>query len=452
MFITKKKAALLFSYIAAAFLILTGFLIKSRYETDFFKYQNDVKLQHAFSELVNGVVEVDASLQKSLYATTPSMISSTCTDVYGKALVAKMSLSELPFAKYSLEETSGFLAKVGDYAYLLSRNSSNGKGYSEEEYKNLTVLAEIAALLSQNLLSIQADINEGKMTFQELSSSSLNRAEENVIPASLGESFQLIEAEFPEVPTLIYDGPFSQHISARKPKLLEGLEEIDSDTALQAAAKYMGLKPNIFTPAGEYQCDIPLYCFTADVDGGEMSVCVTKKGGKLFSMLNSRDVPEASLSSKEAIEAAVEFLYKNGFSSMKESYWSLNGNVMTINFCYEQDGVLFYPDLVKVSVALDNGRIVGFEGKGYIMNHEERRIPEAKISRDEAKTKVAKSLSVFSHAMAVIPTPGQNEVFCHEFKCENGDGNRFIVYVNALTGDEEDVLILIEDENGTLTM
>lgn len=452
MTISRKKAALLFSYIAAAFLVLTGFFIKSRNQIDFYKYQNDVKYQHAFSELVNGVVEVDASLQKSLYATTPSMISSTCTDVYGKALIAKMSLSQLPFAKYSLEQTSGFLAKVGDYAYLLSRNAANGNVYSEEEYKNLTVLAEIAALLSQNLLSIQADMNDGKMTFQELSSSSLDKAEDNAIPISLGESFQLIEAEFPEVPTLIYDGPFSQHISARKPKLLEGLDEVDADTALQAAAKFTGLKANIFKPAGEYQCEIPQYCFTADVDGGEMSVCITKKGGKLFSMLNSRDVPEASLSSKEAIQAAVEFLNKNGFSSMKESYWMLNGNVMTINFCHEQDGVLCYPDLVKVSVALDNGRIVGFEAKGYIMNHTERSIPEAKISTDEARTKVAKSLSVLSHAMAVIPTPGQNEVFCHEFKCENGDGSRFIVYVNAQTGNEEDVLILIEDENGTLTM
>ena len=74
--------------------------------------------------------------------------------------------------QYSLEQTSGFLAKVGDYAYLLSRNAANGNVYSEEEYKNLTVLAEIAALLSQNLLSIQADMNDGKMTFQELSSSS----------------------------------------------------------------------------------------------------------------------------------------------------------------------------------------------------------------------------------------------------------------------------------------
>lgn len=454
MIISRKKAALLFSFIAAAFAVLFGFLLQSRNETTFFRYQNEVKYQHAFGELVNGIVEIDSALQKSLYSTTPSMISSTCTDVYGKALISKLALGELPFAQYKLEETSGFLAKVGDYAYILSRNASNGRGYTDEEYKNLKVLTEVAALLSQNLLSVQSDINEGRLTFRDLSnaSTSLNKTGESIIPASLGESFQLIEAEFPEVPTLIYDGPFSQHIDSREAKLLEGAEEVDEGKAKQIAADFTGLKPNIFELDSEYAGDLPQYCFSAAVDGGELSICVTKKGGKVLSMINSRDVPEASLSSKQAVQAATDFLCENDFSSMKESYWILNGNIMTINFAYTQDNVICYPDLVKVSVALDNGRIVGFESKGYIMNHAERSIPEAKISRQEAQEKVIKSLTVQTHEMTIIPTPGQNEVFCHEFKCENGDGNRFIVYINAETGNEQDVLILVEDENGTLTM
>ena len=45
-----------------------------------------------------------------------------------------------------------------------------------------------------------------------------------------------------------------------------------------------------------------------------------------------------------------------------------------------------------------------------------------------------------------------NEVFCHECKCENGDGSLYIVYINAETGTEEKILILLESENGTLTI
>ena len=61
-------------------------------------------------------------------------------------------------------------------------------------------------------------------------------------------------------------------------------------------------------------------------------------------------------------------------------------------------------------------------------------------------------LKVLAHEMAIIPTSGKNETFCHEFKCENGDGSRYIVYINAETGNEEKILILLENENGTLTI
>jgi germination protein YpeB len=114
--------------------------------------------------------------------------------------------------------------------------------------------------------------------------------------------------------------------------------------------------------------------------------------------------------------------------------------------------VICYNDLVKVTVAMDNGRIVGFEGKGYLMCHTDREIPEAEVTESDAAKLVNSDLDILSHDMAVIPTMGKNEVFCHEFKCENSDGRHYIVYVNAVTGNQENILILIEDENGTLTI
>ena len=452
--LSRRNTVLLFSFIGAAFLVLSGFLIQSKTETAKHKYQNELKYQHAFSELVSDINEIDMSLQKSLYATSPSMILSTCTDVFGKAQMAKMAMGELPFAKYRLEETSGFLTKVGDYAYCLSKSASDGKGYTQEEFINLVTISQVASILSQNLLSLQADINDGTITMKELSGSAdkLGSTDDSIIPESLGQSFALIESEFPEVPTLIYDGPFSQHINVKEPKVLADLVEIDADAAVQAAAEFTGLRPNVFKQYGVSDGSIPQFCFNADVDGGSLRVCVTKKGGKLFSMLNSRNVTAANISAEEAIKAAKIFLEQRGFPSVKESYWTLNGKTIVINFAYVQDGVICYPDLVKVAVALDNGRIVGFESRGYLMNHTKRSIPAPAVSKEEAQKKVADSLTVLSHDMTLIPTPGMNEVYCHDFKCEAADGRHYIIYVNADTGAEENILVLIEDENGTLAM
>ena len=48
----------------------------------------------------------------------------------------------------------------------------------------------------------------------------------------------------------------------------------------------------------------------------------------------------------------------------------------------------------------------------------------------------------------MIPTDGGNEVFCYEFLLEGE--NDALVYIYAKTGREENILILLQDENGTL--
>ena len=123
-----------------------------------------------------------------------------------------------------------------------------------------------------------------------------------------------------------------------------------------------------------------------------------------------------------------------------------------MNFAAVQEGVLCYPDLIKVEVALDNGRIVGFEAAGYLMNHTLRDLSAPAVSLEEAQAEDSPDLTVLSTALTLIPTGGEYEVLCHEFKCESPDGRHYLVYVNAQTGEEERILLLLEDENGTLVL
>ncbi|MGE4485413.1 MAG: germination protein YpeB, partial [Oscillospiraceae bacterium] len=98
------------------------------------------------------------------------------------------------------------------------------------------------------------------------------------------------------------------------------------------------------------------------------------------------------------------------------------------------------------------GMITGFENLGYIMSHHTRDIQKAAVTETEAAAKVSPRPKILSHNLTIIPTNGKNEVFCHEFKCENEDGKHFITYINANNGREEKLLILLEDESGTLTL
>ena len=80
----------------------------------------------------------------------------------------------------------------------------------------------------------------------------------------------------------------------------------------------------------------------------------------------------------------------------------------------------------------------------------ERTFTKAKISIEEAKSKLNKSLEITSEGMAIIPTEWKTEILCYEFKGKIDDTD-FLVYTNVETGREENILVIIDTPNGILT-
>jgi len=106
---------------------------------------------------------------------------------------------------------------------------------------------------------------------------------------------------------------------------------------------------------------------------------------------------------------------------------------------------------MKVKVALDNGEIVGFEGTSFVMNHHDRKLEKPELSEKEALAKVNPQLKIESKRLAVIPLETLQEVLAYEFRGDlNGD--TFIVYINAITGEEERILKVIDTKSGPVTL
>ncbi|MBQ5813944.1 MAG: germination protein YpeB, partial [Clostridia bacterium] len=145
-------------------------------------------------------------------------------------------------------------------------------------------------------------------------------------------------------------------------------------------------------------------------------------------------------------------LNAHGFSNMNESYYTVYENHIAINYAYNQNDITVYPDLIKITVALDNGEILGMEARGYVMCHTDRSLEPPLFSIEEGGMKISSDLSIESKRLALIPTSGENEVLCYEYVCTNENGDHIIVYVNTLTGQEENIYMLIEDENGILAI
>lgn len=408
--------------------------------------------QHAFDELVTSVSELSNALEKCVYVTDPALESALCTQVFGRAATAQMAMGTLPWSAQELENVSGFLSRVGDYACVLSRTVGGNGGYSDEELQNLTELADTASVMSLNLQDMQARMMDGSLAMDEVSSAvSLLGSGEDEAPMA-GSAFQSMESEFPELPTLIYDGPFSESMMRPKPVFLEGLGMADAADARGAAARFLSVSEEELDDLGEMGGKIPCYCYSCYAGGGEYTVYVTKQGGRILSVLSSRMPGHARLSVEEGLSAADSFLRQQKIEGMERSYHMTEGGVLTVNYEYVQDDAMCYPDLIKVGIALDNGSIVSYDAHGYLSAHHERELPEAEVSLQDALATVSPALTVRSHRMAVIPSAGGEERYCHEFLCRSKDDRNYLVYVNAVTGAQEKILILLEDDSGTLTI
>lgn len=418
------------------------------------KTQVENNYNRAFHELVNYVDDIDTLLQKTMLVSSAEQMSTLSSELFRQSSAAKACLGQLPVSQVQLENTEKFLSQVGDYTYVLSQEVISDKEMSDEEYNTLANLSTYAGSLNESLTAMQQDVYDGNISFGTISQKS-GEYLDNAVEAAGGDvlsDFETVEKEFQEYPALIYDGPFSEHIERMKPTMTDGLETKSSDEVLKNAKAFLGERGDNLGFTGESQ-NIPLeaYSYSANYEDREIYISLTKKGGYPIYFLDTRTVGEEKLSFTDAIKKASEFLNSKGFTSMTESYYEKSDGIATVNFAYKQGDTVCYSDLIKVKVALDNGEILGMEAHGYMMNHKHRSLDSPRLSSDEAKSRVNKHLKVDATTVALIPKDSKREVLCYEFKGNHSERN-FLVYINAQTGMEEQILMLIESEEGILTV
>ena len=415
-----------------------------------FRQASENSYNMAFYELVDYVQNVEVYLAKSLITNSPESSSESLTNVWREANLAMGYLAQLPINSHELENTAKFLNQVSDYSYSLYRKNLNDEELSDDDLNNLQELHQYSVELENTLNQLSADINDGRISWGELTEEGTVAFAQQVSNISK-DSFDNLEQTFHEYSGLIYDGAFSEHITRKEKVGLTG-ENIDEETA-KNKAKELFDESSIkeITSYGKSEGDINSYNFGITFnDDSTATVSISEKGGHVIYMNKNREVTTEIISQEEADSKAKEYLETKGFSNMRETYYLKQSGIVTINYAYVQDDVIMYPDLIKVKVALDNGEVLGIETTGYLNSHTERDLAEPKVTVEEAKESLNKDLTIESEELTIIPTEWETEVMCWEFEGEV-EGLDFIVYVNAETGKEEDILIITNTPNGTLT-
>lgn len=441
---SKRSKIRAFSFAAAVLLTLSVFAISGTVRANRLQRQLRVTGERALCDLDTYLNNIQVNLEKGVYANTPPMIGTVATDLWREATGAKSSLAALPLNEARLDNTYKFLSQVGDFVMALNKKVERGETITDEERTNMQKLLSFAQSLSTEVSAMRQELFDGVLNFESAESTLDSNANEI---SSLSADMESAEQALTDYPTLIYDGPFSDHINQTQSVLLENAAEISQDEAMKKAGDILGVATDeieFFADEDDYSA---AFCFQC----GDTTIAITRRGGYLLYMLSSKYVGEEKLNYEDAKRYAAEFLEKNGFHDMQESYYSVSDGICTLNFAYTDGEYVCYPDLIKVSVSLEDGKILSADCRGYIMNHKDRTIPVPVITAAEAQKNISPLLTVMRTRLAVIPTNSQTEKYAYEFHCKNADGAEFLVYIDTTTGYEDDILLLLYADGGVLT-
>ncbi len=401
--------------------------------------------QKNFYELVDEVNNAETKLNKVLASNSNTYRSKLLKEVSKNASEAQTRLNMLPYSINGLSDTISFVNQLSGYTETLAKNLDKGVKIDEKNQETLEKVYESVVNIKKSLNSMSKQMWEG----YNITDSSLRIDGDYNLLTSDMSSMNGADIEYP---TMIYDGPFSD---SQINKDVKGLnyQEVSMETAKKNLGKILtdisieNLKFN-----GESDGHFKTYDFSYEDENGTYTFAqVTKKGGKLLTLSTQNIYKNKKIQLENAEKIAIDFAKKADINNMKVVWSDVVGDDAFINLAPVVDDVILYPDLVKIKVDLSKGNVLGFEASSYYMNHVDRNIMPTRITESVAKSKIYSGLKVKEVRLALIPLDYGEEVLCYEF-ISTMDGNTYYVYINAVTGVEENILKVIQTDNGNLLM
>lgn len=440
---TKRNTVRLLSFS----ILLTGILILyaviGAVQAAHYQARLESTYRQSLSALAENLESIETDLTKSVYANGAATLSQVSRELSDATNQAKDALSRLPVQQMNLAGTYKFLSQAGDYATYLSKKVYAGQAISPKEHENLLVLLRYATKYKNSVNQMVDICNNGG----EITKRKVKAAGGDALPA-ISTDFSTAEEAFENFPTLLYDGPFADAVLHKEPQLLKGKTKISKDAAAKIAAKALECNPSVLTRKEDEAGRMPAYVFSK----GQQTISITKSGGYVSSILFGGKIGSRTIEEKEAIRNASAYLAQMGYKNMRPTYAAIGENICTVNFAYCTDGVLYYTDLIKVGVSLRDGSAVSLEARGYLTNHQQRPTPKFALTGQAAAAKISPYLQVKSTKKCIIPKEDGREIACIEVLTHSADtGEDALIYLNAANGQEEEIMLLLYSDHGTLT-
>jgi spore germination protein len=398
--------------------------------------------QGAFEALVTDMESLKTKLNKLEAANGTNQYSVLLMDVWRQAGDTESSIAALPVSYQSTYPLTQFMNRTGDYCRYLSTKLANGQQLSSDDLAQAQSLALTCG-------DVSAKINE---LWQQGYASGLGLSDIDFISADAdGSGLDFTNQEFPR---LVYDGPFSESTENKQPQGL-GSNAVSKEDAQAKAGQIVGVDPGALSYMGDLNGTIASYGFSGQQNNIPFTVYISKQGGRLLWYMSQRDTGITASPTDQRYEQlkgiAQAYLRGMGYGETAASYAQFYGGMAVINLAPVENGAVLYPDLIKVWVDISADDVAGVDANNYLMSHKQRDIPAPALTKDDAQAKINGAIAVTNARLALIPLDTNEEKLCWEFTGTVG-ANEYLVYINAETGAEEDILMIQDTNEGKLVM
>ena len=393
--------------------------------------------QKAFYETCELTEGVSNAYRKLLVAGDDLQRQLLLSQIARQAQGASSNLALLPLGDETISATIKFINQAEDFALSLSGRIAAGEEITAEDAGAMQRLSDGAAEFSRGLGALLERYEAGQAIFS--ADDYAPRGDETLYPLSSAAG---------SYPVLLYDGPFSDGAAIGDYQMIASAPEITRQQAEERLRAFIPADEISFT--GDSHPEVDIYEFR--IRSGEyfLSAGVTKRGGEILYLLPEQGEDEIRFSEAELARRAMDFLRSRGYGDMEISYYSRYRGILTVNFAAVQDGVVLYPDLLKLQLSMKDGSIIGLDAKGYLQNHRPRNLPAPALTEAEAMDRIGEKLIPRSARLCIIPDNG-DEILCYEIAAGDS-GDSFLVYIDARTGLERQLMQVVAQENGTLVI
>ncbi|GAE34530.1 germination protein YpeB [Halalkalibacter akibai] len=414
---------------------------QEREEKQVLKVTAENNYQRAFHELAFHIDQIEDQLGATLAMNSRRQLTPALADVWRIVSLAQENIGQLPLSSVELGKTEEFLFKLGRFSYRTSIRDLEKEPLTDNEYETLQKLYEYSKDIREEVRYSQAmmmangdqwiDIDE------ELAAS--HEPLDNMVVTNLEVMNKSIESysetDWGAGLAAIDD------INGELKNALDG-EPITEEEAERIAREYLQVGEQATVNVSETGNGLAYPAYTIVIDDPDHEtnyyMDVSVNGGEPIWFLQDRQINEQSISLNEAVEIANEYLEENGKENMQLVDSRQYDSIALLEFVHLEDNVRVYNDLISLEVALDDGDILGYEAKAYIINHKERDIPEPEITSDEARERLNPRLEIMEDHIAVIKNDLGEEVLCYEFLGVI-DNDTYRIFINAEDGEEEKV-------------